>query len=52
MNRSDPTTSPLTLAAAWLAVAIPMAWGVYQTAIKAAPLFQVSAAAATPARPG
>jgi hypothetical protein len=38
---SDPPekTSPLALAAAWVVVAIPLSWGVYQTAVKALPLF-------------
>ena len=46
---SDPQgkkTSPLTLAAAWIVVAIPLAWGVSQTAIKALPLFAAPAAQA------
>ena len=33
-------TSPLALAAAWIVVAIPLAWGVYQTAVKSMPLFR------------
>lgn len=51
---SDPRgerTSPLLLAAAWLVVAIPLAWGVYQTAIKSVPLFRAPGAAAAPTRP-
>jgi hypothetical protein len=42
----DPTTpatvhrtSPALIAVAWLVVALPAAWGVYQTARKAAALF-------------
>jgi hypothetical protein len=46
MSRPEPRTTPLlALAAAWIVVAIPMAWGVYQTVKKATPLFQASAAA-------
>ena len=48
---SDPQqrkTSPLALAIAWIVVMIPLAWGVYQTAFKALPLFAGSTARATP----
>jgi hypothetical protein len=47
-------TSPLALAAAWIVVAIPLAWGVSQTVVKSIPLFRASAprgAAPTPAGP-
>jgi hypothetical protein len=42
---SDPTLRPspashLLVAAAWLAVGLPAAWGVYRTAVNAAPLFR------------
>jgi hypothetical protein len=33
-------TSPLTVAFAWLIVIIPAAWGIYNTALKAANLFK------------
>jgi hypothetical protein len=33
-------SSPLTVALAWLAVGIPLAWGVSQTLIKAMALFR------------
>jgi hypothetical protein len=47
MNRTEDTrTSSLLLAAAWIVVAIPLVWGVYQTAKKSIPLFQASAPAA------
>ena len=36
----EEKTSPLVLAAAWIVVLIPLAWGVYQTAIKSLPLFR------------
>jgi hypothetical protein len=33
-------SSPLTIAIAWLIVVIPASWGVYNTALGAAKLFQ------------
>jgi hypothetical protein len=50
MSDTSWKTSPLMLAVAWVVVGIPLAWGVYQTAIKSLPLFRASGAAAT-ARP-
>jgi hypothetical protein len=47
----DRGTSPLSLAAAWTVVAIPLTWGVYQTVIKSLPLFRASAVAEAPVRP-
>jgi hypothetical protein len=44
-------TSPLWVAAAWTVVAIPLAWGVYQTLARSLPLFRASAVAEAPARP-
>jgi hypothetical protein len=41
--RSDnetPHSSPVTIAAAWLIVLLPAAWGIYLTAMRAAKLFQ------------
>jgi hypothetical protein len=53
---SDPRgkqSSPLALTTAWIVVMIPLAWGVYQTAIKALPLFAgPTVQAAPPFRPG
>ncbi len=53
---SDPTdtaarpaphpASGLLVALAWLAVGLPAAWGVYRTAVNAAPLFHTSPAPA------
>ena len=51
MTEPEAKTSPLVLGAAWVVVGIPLAWGVYQTAIKALPLFREPRATATPARP-
>lgn len=47
MNGPAGKTSALRLAAAWIVVTIPLAWGVYQTAIKALPLFRGAAPTAT-----
>lgn len=47
MNEPAGKTSTLRLAAAWIVVTIPLAWGVYQTASKALPLFRGAAATAT-----
>jgi hypothetical protein len=51
MSNSQGKTSPLVLAAAWIVVGIPLAWGVYQTAIKSLPLFRAAGAATAPAQP-
>jgi hypothetical protein len=51
MKRPDGKTSRLLVAAAWVVVTLPLAWGVYQTAIKSAPLFRPPADAAEPDRP-
>jgi hypothetical protein len=51
MSRPGEKTSLLLLAAAWLVVTIPLAWGVYQTAKKSLPLLRMSAGAEDPARP-
>jgi hypothetical protein len=37
-------TSPLLIAAAWIVVTIPLAWGVYQSVVNSLPLFHLSAA--------
>ena len=39
-NYQGKATSPLMVAAAWAVVAIPLLYGIYYTAIKAAALFQ------------
>lgn len=36
---------PFKLALAWLWVAVPLGWGVYQSAMKSAPLFSIENAA-------
>jgi hypothetical protein len=48
MNRPAAKTPPWRLAAAWIVVTIPLAWGVYQTAAKAMPLFRGAVAAPSP----
>jgi hypothetical protein len=52
MSRPGAKTSPLLLAAAWIVVTLPLAWGVYQTAKKSLPLVRMSADAGEPARAG
>lgn len=37
---TEDRSSPVTVAIAWLAVGIPLAWGVAQTLIKSLALFQ------------
>ncbi|HEV3167374.1 MAG TPA: hypothetical protein VGZ22_25415 [Isosphaeraceae bacterium] len=51
MDDRPRKTSPLTLAVAWIVVAIPLGWGVYQSVVKSLPLFQTSTAS-EPARAG
>ena len=49
MSRGEEKkTSPLLLAAAWIVVALPLAWGVYQTAVKSLPLFRASVGVEAP----
>lgn len=36
---AEKTTSPALVAAAWLLVSLPLAWGIYNTALNAAKLF-------------
>lgn len=42
---------PAKLALAWLWVAVPLGWGVCQSAIKSAPLFGIRNEAASPPPP-
>jgi hypothetical protein len=39
LGSSTRVTSPMTIALAWAAVGIPLAWGVYKTLISAAKFF-------------
>jgi peptidoglycan/LPS O-acetylase OafA/YrhL len=48
-NPPERRTSPALVAAAWLVVCVPAAWGVYQTIKKSIPLFRPPAAHATAA---
>lgn len=50
MSEPRKTTAPMAIAAAWIVVATPLGWGIYQTAIKALPLFSRSSVP-TPPRP-
>ena len=46
MHRSEnPATSPVVIALAWIVVAIPLGWGVYQSLAKSLPLFRGNPAA-------
>ncbi len=40
MEEQRVTTSPVSVALAWLVVVIPAVWGVYNTVLRAAKLFQ------------
>lgn len=44
-------SSPALIAAAWIIVGVPLAWGVYKSAMNAAKLFQPQPAATAPAMP-
>ncbi len=39
MEDEKVTSSPVSVALAWLVVALPAAWGVYNTVLRAAKLF-------------
>ncbi len=39
MEDEQTTSSPAAIALAWLVVLLPAAWGVYNTALRAAHLF-------------
>jgi len=39
---SESRTSPVAIALAWVIVTLPLGWGVYQSVVKALPLFQSS----------
>ena len=39
MSISPPKASRLRVAAAWILVAVPLGWGVYQSVVKSLPLF-------------
>ena len=41
-DRETPTTSPILVALAWLFVAIPAGWGIYNTLLNAMKLFQIN----------
>ncbi len=40
MRTNEGTSSPISIALAWIAVGAPLAWGVYQTVIKSLALFR------------
>ena len=47
MVRSEKKSSPLLIAAAWILVLIPLAWGVVQSVVKSLPLFHRPATTTT-----
>lgn len=44
-------SSPAIIAIAWIAVGVPLGWGVYKSALNAVKLFQPQPAATAPAAP-
>jgi hypothetical protein len=51
MSESPNKSSPALILFAWLFVGIPLSWGVYNTVLSSAKLFQAPPAATTPALP-
>jgi hypothetical protein len=51
MSSAERKTSPVAIAFAWIIVAIPLGWGVYQSVVKSGPLFAPGQAAAKPVTP-
>jgi hypothetical protein len=43
MDQPRRPTPPLVIALAWIVVAIPLGWGVYQSVVKSLPLFRTTA---------
>jgi hypothetical protein len=41
MSSHSTKTSPLTVLLAWVIVAVPLGWGLYQSITKSKPLFMV-----------
>jgi hypothetical protein len=51
---AEPRPAPsqhLMVAVLWLAVGVPAAWGVYRTAVNAAPLFRGAGSSSTTTAP-
>lgn len=44
-------SSPVVVAIAWIIVGVPLAWGVYKSALNAVKLFQPQPAVTAPAAP-
>lgn len=40
MSMNESKSSPARLVVSWLVVAVPLAWGVFQSVSKSLPLFQ------------
>jgi hypothetical protein len=47
MNHSQKKSSRLIFAVSWILVLIPLGWGVFQSAVKSLPLFQMPAVSKT-----
>jgi hypothetical protein len=47
MNHSRKKSSRLIFAVSWILVLIPLGWGVFQSAVKSLPLFQMPAVSKT-----
>lgn len=45
MEETPRPTPALAIALAWLVVALPLGWGVYQSVVKSLPLFRATAPA-------
>lgn len=45
------SSAPALVALAWIIVGVPLAWGVYKSALNAVKLFQPQPAATAPATP-
>ena len=50
MTQTSQKSPSWLIALAWLIVAIPLAWGLYQSLIKSEPLFAAPASQRAPAR--
>ena len=48
---NETKTSPALIAAAWIVVCVPLAWGVYNTGVNAAKLFALTQRNVAPAAP-
>jgi hypothetical protein len=47
MSQAEKKSSTSLIALSWIIVLVPLAWGVVQSVVKAAPLFQSSSPSST-----